>query len=185
MSATLDVISNRYFDWLYSLMTCNRYSKAISYKKLFTQLHSIEFRYSIRNDGNRAEDGVDLRYRFAITEMRDVSEDIVLDVLDGPCSVLEMMIALAIRCEEGFMDDSRFGDRTAQWFWRMISNLGLSGMRDNNFDKGKVDYAITRFLDHKYEPDGTGGLFIVRNCDRDLRKVEIWYQLCYYLNEIT
>ena len=96
-----------------------------------------------------------------------------------------MMIALAIRCEEGFMDDSRFGDRTAQWFWRMISNLGLSGMRDNNFDKGKVDYAITRFLDHKYEPDGTGGLFIVRNCDRDLRKVEIWYQLCYYLNEIT
>ena len=166
MSATLDIISNRYFDWLYSLMTCNRYSKAISYKKLFTQLHSIEF-------------------RFAITEMRDVPEDIVLDVLDGPCSVLEMMIALAIRCEEGFMDDSRFGDRTAQWFWRMISNLGLSGMRDNNFDKGKVDYAIERFLDHKYEPDGTGGLFIVRNCDRDLRKVEIWYQLCYYLNEIT
>ena len=175
----------RYFNWLMALAIGNRYSKAISYKKLFTQLHSIEFRYSIRNDGNRAEDGVDLRYRFAITEMRDVSEDIVLDVLDGPCSVLEMMIALAIRCEETIMDDPSYGDRSLQWFWGMVVNLGLGAMTDDQYDDEYVTYGLDRFMDRKYEPNGKGGLFTIRDCDRDLRTVEIWYQLCWYLDSIT
>lgn len=185
MSAILDLVRNRYFDWLYSLMTDHRHSRSISYRKLFMQLHDIEFRYTIQNDKNRAEDGIDLRYRFAITQMRDVPEELVLDTLDGPCSVLEMMIALSIRCEESFMDDTRFGDRTAQWFWRMLTNLGLGSMTDNHFDRQQVECAISRLLNRAYEPDGRGGLFRVRHCNQDMRSIEIWYQLCCYLNEIT
>jgi hypothetical protein len=109
----------------------------------------------------------------------------IYDILDGPCTVLEMMIALANRCEETIMDDPDIGDRTGQWFWGMITNMGLGSMSDDRYDRRYVEYVITRLLDREYEPDGTGGLFTVRDCDRDMRDVEIWYQLCWYLDSIT
>ena len=96
-----------------------------------------------------------------------------------------MMIALAIRCENDIMDNPNMGDRTSQWFWGMITNLGLGSMTDRNFDIRYVDEIIERFLDRKYEPDGKGGLFRIRHFNRDLRKVEIWYQLCWYLDSIN
>lgn len=51
--------------------------------------------------------------------------------------MLEMMIALAIRCEETIMDDPRYGNRTKQWFWNMMKSLGLSYMNDDCFDRDK------------------------------------------------
>ena len=74
-------------------------------------------------DGNRAEDGIDLRYRFG--HEQHYSDAMVASFLDDrPCSVLEMMIALSIRCEEHIMDDPDVGNRTGQWFWSMIASLG-------------------------------------------------------------
>jgi hypothetical protein len=108
-----------------------------------------------------------------------------MEELDGPCSVLEMMIALAIRCEENIMDDPLIGDRTRQWFWSMISSLGLSGMTDTRFDNKSVDRVLETFLDRDYKPNGEGGLFTIKRCEKDLRKVEIWYQLLWYLDTIT
>lgn len=176
-----DDIINEYFEWMFDLVCRERYSKEISYRKLLMHLHNTEFRYSLLRDENRAKDGEVLRYKF--TYQRGYEGALVyLD--DRPSSILEMMIALAIRCEE-FMDDTSIGDRTAQWFWGMITNLGLGSMTDDRFDKRSVAEILDRFLDRRYEPDGKGGLFRVRNCDRDLRKVEIWYQLCWYLDSIV
>ena len=185
MSKTPKIMENQYFDWLSDIVCGTRFAKGISYKKLLVRLHQTEFRYSIPKDKNRAEDGIDLRYRFAITQERGCSPDFVMDILDGPCSVLEMMVALSIRCEENIMDDPQIGDRTGQWFWGMVTSLGLGSMTDSRFDRQYVDSTIIRFLNRDYEPNGHGGLFTIRNCDRDLRTVEIWYQLCWYLNEIT
>ena len=39
------------------------------------------------------------------------------------CSVLEMMVALAICCEETYMDNPNIGNRTGQWFWNMVKNI--------------------------------------------------------------
>jgi hypothetical protein len=128
---------------------------------------------------------MDLRYRFALELGYRNQPEIVLDILNGPCSVLEMMIALAIRCEENIMDDPNVGDRTGQWFWGMITNLGLGSMKDARFDIRYVDDVVAMFLDREYEPNGKGGLFTIRHCDCDLRDVEIWYQLCWYLDSIT
>lgn len=177
---------NLYFDWLCNIACGNRFPPEISFRKLLTLLHQTEFRYSIPKDENRYEDGIDLRYRFAlmIAAHDDLVENIV-DDLAAPCSVLEMMIALSLRCEENIMDDPKIGDRTGQWFWGMINNLGLGGMYDSNFDKDYVINRINIFLDRKYEPDGKGGLFKVRHCDVDLRDVEIWYQLCWYLDSFN
>lgn len=177
-----DELQNLYFDWLYDMMCEGRYAKEISFRKLFVQLHQTEFIYLIERDENRAFDGIDLRYRFAL----DCGYmDIYEEYLDGPCSVLEMLVALALICEEHIMDDPLMGNRTAQWFWRMIVNLGLGGMSDTHFNKRHVIESIDIFLNREYSPDGRGGLFTIKNCDRDLREVEIIYQLYWYLNSIT
>lgn len=183
MSRSLDILNDEYFEWLCDQVCDRRFAKQISYRKLLARLHSTEFRYSIPRDRNRAENGIDLRYRFGRTQT-DCSIDLVMDILDGPCSVLEMMLALAIKCEN-FMDDTTRGDRTTQWFWGMVSNLGLGSMDDERFDRQYVDQVLDIFLNREYEPDGRGGLFTVRHCDRDLRNVEIWKQLCWYLDSIV
>lgn len=183
MSRTLDILNKEYFDWMCELVCDERYSDRSSRQKLLSYLHNRNFVYSIELDGNRAEDGIDLRYRFAYVHGYDDSL-IYNHMGDDPCSVLEMMIALAIRCEEHIMDDPDVGDRTAQWFWNMVRNLGLDSMNDACFDEHCVDVIIDRFLCREYEENGEGGLFTVRNPIRDLRTVEIWYQMCWYLDDI-
>ena len=175
-------IHDEYFEWLFNLVCTQGYSRN-THRKLLIRLHDTEFRYRIARDRNRAEYGEDLRYRFAL----DRGYDIYATVADlgRPCSVLEMMIALAISCEEHIMDDPDYGDRTGQWFWGMISNMSLNTMTDDMYDESYVDECIQRLLDRKYDPDGKGGLFRIRGCKEDLRKVEIWYQLCWYLDTIT
>ena len=126
-------------------------------------------------DENRLVDGLNLRFRFA---------DENAYYIDGECSILEMMVALSLRCEEHIMADDEIGDRTGRWFWEMIDNLGFESMYDGNFDKVYADKIIFRFLNREYEPNGDGSLFTINNRNVDLRKVEIWYQMCWYLDTI-
>jgi hypothetical protein len=133
-------------------------------------------------DGNRAEDGINLRYRFGREySYPDAMIEAYLDI--RPCSVLEMMTALAIRCEDHLMSDPDIGDRTGQWFWNMLVNLGLGPMDDAKFDRYQVDRILERFLERRYERNGKGGLFTVNN-GFDMRGTEIWYQMNYYLREV-
>lgn len=176
-----DQINDEYFEYLCKLVDTIRFARQNSYRKLLMHLHNIEFTWFVPNDDNRADDGIQLRRRFALDR-----DDISLQrYLNGPCSVLEMMVALSVRCEEGTMDNTDYGNRTGQWFWGMINNLGLNSMRDSNFDRNYVDDVIARLLNREYEPDGKGGLFTVKHCSHDLRTVEIWTQLSWYLGSIT
>lgn len=175
-----DQVQNEYFEWLVDIVCGYRYSKELSNRKLLMHLHTTVFDYTIPMDANRADDGIQLRRRYCLYHDADRS---YLDI--GECTVLEMMIALALRCEEEIMDDPDVGDRTSQWFWIMIANLGLNGITDDVYDRKRVDYILERFLNREYEPDGRGGLFRIRKCDRDLREVEIWHQLMWYLNTIV
>ena len=177
-----DKIENEYFEWMYNIATKGMFSKNISFRKLLMHLHSIDFIYSIPKDGGRAGDGIDLRYRFLYEY--NGKED-AENYIHGPCSVLEMILALAIRCEETMMDNPKLGDRTKQWFWGMITNLGLGSMENSRYDKKYVEEVVDNFLHRRYQANGKGGLFTVNNADDDLRKVEIWYQLCWYLNTIN
>ena len=142
----------------------------------------MEFTYSVPFDENRYEDGLSLRKRFAYE--LGYSNDHITNIMgDDPCSVLEMMIALAIRCEEHIMDDIEYGDRTSQWFWTMIDNAGFGSLTDLNFNSREAEYIIDRVLNRKYGPCGEGGFFYIKNnCNVDLRGVELWYQLNWYLD---
>lgn len=174
-------VRDDYFEWMYDLVSGFRFAPGNTYRKLLTFLHDVEFTYFVPHDENRAEDGEELRYRYCCAHS---CEDLEY-YLSGPCSVLEMMVALAIRCEENIMDDPIIGDRTAQWFWSMVTNLGLGSMTDNKYNEWLVNDVITRFLDRDYDYDGSGGLFRVKHWHRDMRDAEIWHQAMAYLNTIT
>lgn len=173
-------MNRQYFEWMYEIVFDVRFSKDMSYRRLLTNLHRVPFTYIIPMDKNRAEDGIGLRYRFG-RENGYSHADVVERLDNRPCSVLEMMIALAIRCEEHIMEDSDLGDRTGQWFWNMIVNLGLVAMTDDRFDIQRFKEIIDCFLARKYKRNGRGGLFAVDHCRKDMRTVEIWYQMFLWL----
>ena len=174
-------VADAYFDWMYDLVCHDRFSNDISYRKLLIYLHDTEFIYLMPIDANRADDGLNLRYRFAYNTRWRYADL----YLTGPCSVLEMMVALAIRCEEDYMDDATIGDRTGQWFWSMITSLGLGHMDDARFDQRYANDVITTFIEREDDRDGKGGLFTVRRCRDDMRHIDIWHQMLRYLNTIT
>ena len=82
------------------------------------------------------------------------------------------------------MCDPDKGDRTTQWFWSMITSLGLSTMTDYNYNEWLVNDVVTRFLNREYDRNGKGGLFTIRRWDRDARDAEIWHQLLAYCNSL-
>lgn len=175
-------INNLYFNWIVDIIKNGAHgaAKRLSYKRLLHHLHEIEFYYLIPMDNNRLQDGIELRYRFGRENSIPPSE--IATYLDvQTCSILEMMVALAVRCEEQFISRLDGKSRAGEWVWRMLESLGLRDMNDKNFDIWQVDSVIDRFLKREYRPDGAGGLFYIEGCTRDLRNVEIWYQLNWYL----
>jgi hypothetical protein len=170
-------LNNEYFEWMCQLVNSGRRSP---YKKLLRHLHGIIFNYTIPMDGNRADDGIDLRYRFGFENQ--YPEPMIAEFLDDrPCSILEMMAALAFRCEEHIMSDPDEGDRTGLWFWSMIRSLGLDEMTDSKFNPAYVNSIIFKFMNHDYERNGSGGLFTINDRPEDMRTVEIWTQMNWYL----
>ena len=176
---TRSELNEEYFNWMYRLV-CKDGRR--SYDRLLRYLHSVEFTYILDMDANRAEDGMDLRYRFGYENA--YNGPMIAAYLDNrPCSVLEMMVALANRCEEQFMEDPHAGCRRGQWFFDMLASLGLSDMDDAHFRRSYVETVVAKFLSRQYDRNGAGGLFTVNNRP-DLRKAEIWYQLNWYLDSI-
>lgn len=179
---TKDRLTNEYFEWMYNLV-CG--SEDTSYRKLLYFLHSKPFYYSVPLDDNRYADGVNLRYTFG--DLNGYSNAMIASLLDtDECSVLEMMVALSYRCETEIMNNIEIGDRTGVWFMTMLESLGLIDMNDYNFDRDKCSEIIDIFLDRNYRPNGEGGLFTLSSPhkNKDLRNVEIWCQLMWYLNEL-
>ena len=150
-------------------------------KPFFPQAACV-FIPSCEMDASRAEDGRDLRYRFA--QEKSIPYAALNSATSGmPCSMLEMMVGLSIRIEEHIMADSEAGNRVGQWFWSMVVSLGLAAMDDTRFNEGRAQFIIDRFNQRAYQPNGAGGLFTLISPNVDMRQLDIWYQLMAYLNE--
>lgn len=176
-------IVDEYFDYICNLICDSKFKRnKKAYSKLLYFLFDTPFRYSMEMDENRYQDGLNLRYRFAV-EYR-YSEHYIFDMLsDRDCSVLEMMVSVANRCEESCIDDPELGSQTGFIFWKMVESLGLIYSENRYFDLEFVDYTIQRFLNREYFENGEGGLFTLRFPRRDMTTVEIWMQACWWLNE--
>lgn len=173
-----------YFNWMCSLIHYEYPFIWNEHIKLLHYLFLIPFTYKeclIELDCNRVDDGLDLRYRFEYEQRCQYGHTTSLECIND-CRLLELLVALALRCEEHIMDNLDIGPRTSTWFWTMIESMGLIHMTDDNFDASVVEGIVDRFVRRQYDLNGSGGLFTVENCTTNMRDVEIWYQMCMYLN---
>lgn len=177
-------LSAAYFFWLRDIVLPDIHVGESQYDKLLHLLHGYIFEWDVPNDDNRAMDGIQLRETFT-DEYSYIPE--WADALEGPCTMLELIIGLAIRWEDTLTDPQIEEDRTADWFWEMIRNTGLDSCTNDVYtgtdDDLYIESIVDRINDRTYAKSGKGGLFPLRAWKKDQRKVELWYQLSGYLNE--
>lgn len=173
-NGTLD---DRYLEWLYlQIGAVRNRNPRRSFWHLAKQLYITPFEWSVPNDDNRCEDGTDLRWEFLDGEHIDADPS----WMGLQCSVLEMMIALARRAS--FEAKGTPGD----WFWLFAQNLQIRGYNDSIYSTAierEVTETLQRFINRKYDYDGRGGLFPLRNPRQDQTRVELWYQMSAYMLE--
>ena len=159
-----------YLEWLVRKMDGDEY------RRLFSTMLSREFTYFVSNDDNRASDGINLRDIF-------FDETGILVDMKIPCSILEMMVALSIRCEIDIIGIPG-EEKISRLFWIMIRNLDLDWCTDARFDYDFVKEKMDILVERRYGRTGFGGLFpILDHAKEDMRKTEIWYQMNYYICE--
>lgn len=177
-----------YLPWLLKFVADDRLMER--YKTLFHKLYSTPFNYRRMkpHDFDRSMDGKNLRWRFERQNESNISHISAVEFMefeDKECSMLEMLIALSLRIEESLTSDSRQGDRTGQWFWEMLTNLGIGYMSDIKFDLGMYKACIDNFHAYSYSPEGKGCLFRARGKSMmDMRELDIWYQMCAHMNDV-
>ena len=140
------------------------------YHILINTLLSHAFTPIIERDENRAIDGIYLRSELGFEDPTD----------KRPCSLLEMLIALAGR----FDGNSGFDpDEVWENFWSMMENIGLDQYDDIHYAKDEVWSILYIFDNRTYAFNGKGGLFPLKRPTHDQRNVEIWDQMQEWLIE--
>lgn len=167
-----------YYEWLIEKVNC---PKAENYTMLLRDLHDIPFSWSVPMDRNRALDGIELRKRYLDDVNASPYRYSEVELMEFPCSFLEMMIAMAERfCLDVVGEHFK---NTKEYFWLMIENLGLNDSTDDNYDPEYVRQHVDNMIFRKYSYSGSGGLFPLESPTRDQRKVDLWYQLCEWFEE--
>lgn len=184
---SISYIHDEYFEWIYE-----RVMDTLEYSRLLDHLNEIlylpEWRVGderIRQmDQNRIGDAISLRYDFAYEN--GYSKMVIDSVFpDNACTVLELMAALAIRCETDIMDDPDYGDRTHIWFKYMLTSLGLIDQTNDFYDEDYVIDVIQVFMERRYSREGAGGLFYVPDSEQDMRDLDLWYQMHAFLRKVS
>jgi hypothetical protein len=96
------------------------------------------------------------------------------------------MIAMCDDLETNVMSNDIYGNRFGKWFWMMIENCGLSFLNDAAYTHDADNYisaVIRRICDRQYEANGDGSFFPLRQPRADMRHVDLWYQLQWYITE--
>lgn len=170
-------IFDQYIRWLADKV-CDEEHRYEEYSMLFYALHNQIFVWRNPSDEDREKDGIDLRREYAEQQKTDIC---FMLITFGPCTTLEMMVALAQRTEIEITVVKEI--EPARWFWAMISNLGLLGQTDDMFDPDEVSETLMCLLTKDYDVDGTGGLFRLVNYGGDVRRLNIWQQMNLYVEE--
>ena len=167
----LTQIDYEYYEWLTSHVGITHYGK--TYNDLFEAMHNVEFHWTVPNDDNRVQDGLDLRVEFLNGRKTPLN-------LEG-ATLLEILISLSRRTA------FTAGGSPKKWAWRLIKNLRLNNKSDplTEKDLAKVNDVLDALVWRTYQKNGRGGFFPLNNPEEDQTKVEIWYQMNKYLIERT
>lgn len=165
-------LDNDYYVWLLESIDA-LHGEHSNYQFLMQHLFTTEYKYVFEMDRNRAMAGENLRSLYS-----QECGVYIEEVNDGPCNVLEMLVALS---RSMAFDTSA---ETSEWFWRLIDNLHLSSEDDINFNRAYVDHCLDVWMTRKYDSEGDGSLFPIPHFSGDLRKMEIWDQKNTYLTTL-
>ena len=167
-------IEHEYFEWLISQISVNGRR---TYNELFERMYNVEFVWTVPHDGNRVQDGLDLRTEFfyEVVGRKYRKRDLTLEGV----SVLEVLVSLSRRVAFTAGGDSY------SWAWRLIKNLRLHKISDPLTEQkaNKIDEILEDLIWRTYQRDGQGGFFPLKRTAEDQTKVEIWYQMNAYIME--
>ena len=173
--------NDEYFLWLCGKINVSPTGK-LPYHQLAKALYSVQYAPGRDNmDMNRALDGLYLRSEF-IQKFGEAGSA----GNRGNCTFLEMLIGLARRMAF-LMESEEKPKRIVEFFWKMLENMGLTDFSDLRFAALNGDRVVAKATDYviskRYGPDGKGGLFPVNHPQKDMRQLDLWYQMHAWLSE--
>lgn len=142
-------------------------------------LNGIEFYYTMPEDENRALDGISLRKSYS-----NNTEDDIFGIMSCGCTALELLVALSMH-----MNNITYypGDNESAWFWIMLENLDIK-ISDKDWPKQDsldiIKSNLSRWFDRKFTKKGKGSPFPMKKCQEDLRHVNMWDHMQWYIGEI-
>lgn len=164
-------MNDEYFNYLVNIV------KGYNYTNLLRELNKIHFYPLMELDRNRISEAKD-NLRSAV-DFSPKTEYI---------TILELLISLAIEYDHHVVKYDE-PESLCTWFWLFISNCNLN-IYDDLYFKNNKEYSINKiqewcsmFNNRTYRRDGVGSIFPLRNPPKDMRKTELFYQLCWYINE--
>jgi hypothetical protein len=179
MVAKLDFdIKQEYFNHLVDMVVDKRHPK-VDYIPLLDLLHSLKFEWSIDMDENRASDGAFLRDKWLDSEGLYSYK---YEFEDEKVSVLEVLIGIAERFEYqvgNIMD----GDHISERFWEILRNLDVEKYSAGNYKPLNIKEKVRNWMLRRYKRDGSGSIFPVKKCEKDMREMQIWDQMSFYIME--
>jgi hypothetical protein len=162
-------IDYEYYGWLIGQV---HIPNRKSYNDVFELMHNMEFVWTVPNDDNRVQDGLDLRQEFSNRHHQEL-------LLQG-VTMLEILISLSRR-----LAFTASGDATV-WAWKLLKNLKLTKKVDplTSIGRKRVIEILEAVVWRTYQPDGQGGFFPLKAPKEDQTHVEIWYQMNAYVIEM-
>lgn len=136
--------------------------------QLCQMLFDIPFHWDpkIVLDENSAENGKYLRVKYFEETGNKCDRT-------GRCSVLEVLVSMAIGMEQIMAVPGE--EQPERWFWEMIDNLDL--------ENGDAEDKIERWMNRDFTRNGEGGMFPIRHPHQDQRTAPFWQQAMAYLGE--
>lgn len=166
-----------YFDWLMDDVVGVDND---GYSKLYHAMNAIRYTYRIAMDANREGDALELRGDYEY--YNHVHCDAPFQ--GNTASFLEFLIGVIIRVD----NDLGLRLTRAEWMHRFITAMDLQAYTDSYFEavgdaSEPVRLLIDRTMKRKYNADGSnGGLFVVKGCDKDLRRMQLFDQWTLFGN---
>lgn len=176
-----------WYDYEKYLLRSIGFSKK-GYENLLRYLHEIPYEWDplVPFDENRGRDGEAQRYYFF------KSIGIKGGNFEYPCSVLEMLVAFAVRFGTDWLgyDEEDMNEHYERVFWLFIHNLGLDEMSDKwefyHEDYGfyeKIDEIIGFWLKREYKNDGIGSIFPLKKRAKGYNRLEMYKQIFEFMNQ--
>lgn len=165
-----------YLRWLEPQLRDEHGNPDKDYWDLLNVMFEKDFLVVVEMDDNRVVDGLDLRVEYA--RKHHIRPEVMQSL--GAGTFLEVLIGLSRRLA------FTAGGQAPGWAWQLLGNLELQRMSDplTRQKRRKAQEIMDVAIQRTYAPDGTGGFFPLAYPDEDQTRIQLWYQMSAYIEEL-